>query len=359
MNFRCIIFFIILFLNACEGKKESIFFHLEKNDSISRYFYKIASNKKISLKKRQKAIDSSYKLLFQSKKDTFLHKVLYKKSYLHYLNEEYDSLLYYSNILYKELQFNDSSSYKGKISFLKGFYYANIAFKPDSALYYYNQSKNIYQKTLDTIRTSKSLLNMSYVQLGNSDYFGSKETSTQALNLLELSNENSEYLSIAYDVLATSNRKLLNHKDAILYFKKAIEKATSKDDKLLFKNNLATTYIDIKRFNKAIIILKEIVQDVNKQKYPMAYARALDNLAYLQWLKDSKNVKSVFVKALNIRETNNDKVGLMASYTHLGEFYMIKNKTEAIDYFNKAIEISKTIKKTKNRIRCLTVFNEN
>ncbi len=340
-------------LNSCVEKEKSNFFHLKKSDSISNYYYKIANDKKTNLKKREQAINIAYKRLLKLKKDTFLYKVLYKKAYIHYLNGEYDSLLYYSDILEKELEFNNTNPYKPKITSLKGFYYANIAYDTDSAFYYYNQSKNIYKKLSDTIQIAKTLLNISYIQLDNSDYFGSKESVTEAIELLRKKG-NEQYLPSFYHVLATNNRKLLNYEDAFFYYRKAIEKAIIKDDELLFKNNLSAAYIDVNSYNKAIAILKEIVKDSTiRIEQPKIYARALDNLAYSQWLEDSRNVNNTFQEALNIRKTHKDKLGLLASYTHLGEFYMKKNKTQAINYFIKAINTSKSIKNPKGELDAL------
>ena len=46
-----------------------------------------------------------------------------------------------------------------------------------------------------------------------------------------------------------------------------------------------------------------------------------------------------------MRIQNNDERGLIASYTHLGEFYSKNNPKKAKSYFNEVITLSKTIKK--------------
>jgi len=193
---------------------------------------------------------------------------------------------------------------------------------------------------------------MAFIQQNSSDYFGSKETITEALVFLQPSKEK-KYIASAYNLLADNYQHLLNNKDAIVYFKKAIEETNSASNKLVFMNNLATSYIENNEYEKAISILNTILSDSITIHNPIKKARVLDNLTYAQWLKDDGDVSASFLKALEIRKENNDKRGLIASYTHLGEFYTSKNKQKAVTWFHKAIKASKRIKNPRGELDAL------
>ncbi len=336
---------------SCYSKQDDGLDASKSSKNVSRY-YNLAKNKDQNLKQRQTAINTAYKLLFNGQNDTLLHKVLYQKSIIHYSQKEYDSLLYYNDLLLNYLKGTQNYYYLGKANYLKAFYLDEIKFSSDSAFYYYNQSNKFFLTSQDSSRVGYNLLNMSYIQQGGSDYFGSKETITNALVFLK-NTKDVNYLASAYNVLALNNRKLLNREDAIKYYTKAINITKSTKSKLLYENNLAATYIDDKKYDEAIFLLKKNLQDSIILNLPKEKARSIDNLAYTQWLKDGKDVKENLLNALDIRNKQNDKSGLVASYTHLGEFYTHKNKQKAIKWFNKAIDVSKIIKNPKGELDAL------
>lgn len=233
--------------------------------------------------------------------------------------------------------------YVAKQYYLIGYYYEEVAQNPDSAFKNYNSSKNYYKKYGDSSWIGRNLSNMGIIQKDQNDFFGSKETLTEALQYLQPSGDLT-YISSSYATLGTNHRKLLNYQDAIVYYQKAIQTTNSDDSKLIFQNNLATCYIDNKEYDKAISILKLVLKDsllvINKKEYP----RVLDNLAYANWLSGKEKGEEHFLQALEIRRHNNDKRGQIASYTHLGEFYSMNNPKKAKAYFDTVISLSKTIK---------------
>ncbi|MEW4923533.1 ATP-binding protein [Algibacter sp. 2305UL17-15] len=222
----------------------------------------------------------------------------------------------------------------------------------DSAFYYYNQSKKNFKIVNDSTNTGKQLLSMSIIQQIEDDYIGSKETVAEAIPYLK-KKKDAKYLASSYNVLAINHQELLNYKDATTYYLKAIETTNSKADKFIYQNNLATTYIDGKHYNNAITLLRPIEQDSTIQKSSDQYATIIDNLGYAQWLEDKSNTQNLLLKALNIKINNNDKHGQIASYIHLGNFFLKKNPNEALRYLNKAIKTSKQIKSPKGELEAL------
>ncbi|WP_303318514.1 hypothetical protein Q4Q34_04175 [Flavivirga abyssicola] len=351
MDYKLLVIVFISLLYSCEYKEAGNIENHKMLDSISSY-YNFSKDKTQNPAKRKEAINNAYRLLFMQPNDTLLYKVLYRKAIIHNVLKEYDSLIYYNALLLKKATISNNYYYQGKANYLKAYYLNTVKYMPDSAFSYYNQSKNNFIILKDSSEIGKRLLNMAYIQQSNSDYFGSKETITNALKYLSLKKDE-KYVASAYYVLASNNKNLLNFEDAIEYYKKAIEITKSDIDKLAYKNNLAILYIEKKAYGKAISILEVIIKDSLVQKNVIKKARAIDNLAYALWLGKSKNVENLFFDALNIRVKHNDKYGLLASYNHLGEFYLKKDSKKSLVWFNKALKTSKTIKNAKGEIEAL------
>ncbi len=312
------------------------------NDSIL-FYHNISMDKTLALNKRLNAINKSLFLLKASDKDTIYSQLLYKKNRLLFSLEEYDSL-HVSNLelINHALQIKDDI-FLGKQYYLMAYYFDKIANNSSETFQNYNTSKNYFSKKGDSSWIGKCLYNMGTIQKNKNDFFGSKESLTEALQYLN-NKKDSKYISSCYNALGTNHRKLLNYIDALKYYAKAIETANSKKDKLIYQNNLAATYIDNEQYKKAIAILESISKDSLTQNSNQKYARVLDNLAYAKWLSGLNQTEDQFIKALWIRKKEKDQRGQIASYTHLGEFYTRKNPSKAKAYFDSVIQLSKKLK---------------
>jgi tetratricopeptide (TPR) repeat protein len=311
-------------------------------DSVLLY-YNLSRDDRHSLSSRYQAISKSYSLLNNNEKDPIYPKVLYQKNLLHFSAGEYDSLLVYHNRFVSGTSGEKNAFTLGKQYYLMGYYFDEIADSYGKAVENYTLSKEHFERVKDSSEIGRNLLNIGTIQKDQNDFFGSKETLVEALKYLNHDQEK-RYVTYCYNALATNHRKLLNYSEAINYYFKAIEATDSEKDKLLYKNNLAATYIDNKNYDDAISVLNNIQKDsfliMNKKEY----ARVLDNLAYAKWLSSKKLDKVSFLHPLNLRKQNNDKRGQIASYTHLGEFYSIQLPAKAKSYFDTVIQLSKTLK---------------
>ncbi|WP_139062498.1 tetratricopeptide repeat-containing sensor histidine kinase [Aquimarina megaterium] len=352
MNYKAFILFLTPFLFSCHNKHTTSpnlgDVHI---DSIV-YYYDVSKDKAQTIDSRQEAIDKAYQQVVAQQNDTLYVKVLYRKSVLHYSQKQYDSLTYYNDLLLAKAKESGDLYYTGKANYLKAYYLHAIQYSLDSSFYYYNKSKNNFLSIPDSSQVGRRLLNMAHIQQNCSDYFGSKETTTEALQYLD-KQKDTNYIASAYNVLAMNNLKLLNDKDATLFYKKAIEITKDQKNLLVYKNNLGTVYIGTQEYQKAIELFKGILKDSLINKIPKQRARVLDNLAYARWRKDTLDVRNDFLKALEIRTKHNDKSGLIASYTRLGEFFLQKDSNEAISWFQKAIRISKRVKNPKGELDAL------
>lgn len=308
------------------------------------YYYNRSLDKKLSLMQKQREINRSFFFAKDHIKDTLYSQILYQKNSLHFSSQEYDSLQVYHHLLINHaLQIGDNYMLAYQY-YLMGYYFGKIAHNSEKAFQNYTLSKGYYEQISDSSGVGRNLLNMGTIQKDFNDFFGSKETLTEAIQFL-IPVKDTTYIAQSYNLLATDHRKLLNFADAFEYYNKAIDISSSDVDKLVYKNNLAVTYIDNKQYDRAISMLEKIVHDSllidNKVEYP----RVLDNLAYAKFLSGKESKEDSFLRALEIRIQNNDERGQIASYTHLGEFYSKSNPKKAKSNFNKVIALSKTIKK--------------
>ncbi|MFS4469574.1 sensor histidine kinase [Maribacter sp. 2210JD10-5] len=278
-----------------------------------------------------------------TRNDSIYNRVLYEKNFIHFSLKQYDSLIFFGSLLIKNNDLSKSHAYLGKQHHLLAYYFDEQAQIPDSAFYHYNLSKGYFARQKDSSQVGRRLLTMAQIQKNQNDFFGSKETLTEALQYLHAGRDD-KYVASSYNALGTNHRKLLNYQDAIKYFSLAIDITRSLKDRLIYLNNLGATYVDNGQYNEAISLLESIVRDSTLLNNKKEYARVLDNLTYSHWLNGGPIKVEAFLEPLAIRKQNKDKRGKIASYTHLGEFYSKTNTRIATSYFDSVIQLSKTLK---------------
>ena len=299
-------------------------------------------NKELELEDRLVLLDSAFSKPLELTDS--LKLVIYSlKSSLHYFARQRDSSFYYDRLLLKKALSMENHHFSAEANMNIARYYKWQGIY-DSAYYYNNDAKKDFQKLNDSSKVGRRLLSMGVLQQDQNDFFGSKETLTEALNYLQ-SKKDHKYITSVYSELATNHRKLNNFDDAVGYLSKAIETSNSVRDLLIYKNNLAVTYIDNRELDKAIKILEGIKKDSLIQGNKIEYARVLDNLAYAKWRGgDYLHTEKELLNALSIRIQNNDKRGQIASYTHLGEYQQKRNSKKAWAYFDTVIQLARQLK---------------
>ena len=332
---------VVLVLFSCSGNRSDTTIRSQELEAVQEY-YNFSKSDSLFPTENKKWINKALLLASKLKADMTIDKILYQKNRLHLELREYDSLVFYDKYLIKQAKKVDDRLIFAYQNYLMGYYYEKIVGIPDSAFVRYSRSKTYYQQLNDSIWIGKNLLNMANIQQTQSDFFGSKETLTEALQYLDEENKND--IASAFNTLGTNHRKLYNYQDAEKYFLKAIALTESDENRLGIKNNQAVNYLDNGEFTRAAKLLKEIVEDSLLNRKSSQYARVLDNLAYAIWLSDKPINKESFFKSLNLRKQANDKRGMISSYTHLGEFYSKTEPQRAEAYFDTVIQLSKTIR---------------
>ncbi|MFD2826473.1 tetratricopeptide repeat protein [Leeuwenhoekiella polynyae] len=348
---KTLLLLIYVLLISCT-EKQRVFQNTTTSriDSTLKYFEK-SKNVDLPLKTQYELTEKAFKLGSTIPSDTLFLRILYQKNWLHFSLGQYDSLIKYDKVLRRLSEELKNELFLARQNYLMGYYYEAIAQKPDSSFLRYNNSRNYFQRLNDSVWIGKNLLSMGIVQKNQSDFFGSKETLTEALQYLDRGNKND--VASAFSTLGTNHRKLYNYKDAEEFYLNAIALTESEENSVGIKNNLAATYIDNGEFARAAKLLNEIADNSSLKIKSSQYARVLDNLAYATWLSHKSTNKESFLRPLNLRKQANDKRGMLSSYTHLGEYYSQLNPTKAAKYLDSVIQISKLIKAPRAELDAL------
>lgn len=243
----------------------------------------------------------------------------------------------------------NNEAYLGHLNFRLGLYFNQIN-QRDSAFYYYNIAKKHLFKTKDSLQLGTCFLNVAYIESNFGDY--TKSDSSAVASIKFTNGKKVTTTASAYNVLAINSKQRAIYKDAINYYKKGIAITTRKSSKIIYKNNLANVYKELKEYSKAILILENLLKDsiVNLK----TKARVIDNLAHIKWLNNSnESVEKDLLFAKSIRIQEKDTYGLAASYTHLSDFFKEKDTEKALLYADKFYEVAKELLSPEGQIEAI------
>jgi len=224
----------------------------------------------------------------------------------------------------------------------------------DSAFFAFNRAKDIYIEVNDSLKVANCLINMAITQKDQGDYFGAQETALQAVDYLDKSNpEHYVYLSTNYNNLGAATGKLSDFEQALTFYKAALQFSQDSLNGLIYQNNMAICYQNLKDYDKAIQIYADIYEKVKDNK--RQYARILSNLARTKWLADAAfPAADEFLTSLAIRESENDLWGMNASYVHLTDYYADVYPDTALWYAKKMYDTAKKIQSPDDQIYALS-----
>lgn len=221
----------------------------------------------------------------------------------------------------------------------------------DAAFDFFLKAKNEYQITKDSLGIGKSLVNMAIIQCDKSDYFGSLETSIEALSFLKKKDSITKIvLASNYNCMAISSSDLKNYQDATKYYQKALELTDNQENQSVYYNNLGDNYLRQKNIKKAIENFSKSLENSDS----ITYARTINNLALAKSIKNPNfNPLPDFYQALKIREKINDPLSLNSSYATLSDYYISKNNDSAIFYAKKMHETASRIESPDDQLNAL------
>lgn len=227
-------------------------------------------------------------------------------------------------------------------------FYSNT--KKDSAFLYFT---NVTDSSRDSLLVAMAYSYMAMIQDDAGDYFGGQESALEGLKHVNEKNPQHHYcLSSIYNELGVSSAGLKNYNAAIEYYDLAIKFQQNDTYKNIFQNNRAVAYRDKGDYQNAIQILDSLV--IKQRNNPLAYARAITNLASIQWLADPAfyPVPELLV-ALDIRRKEKNDLAIASSYNHLSDYYLTHNTDSALWYAGNMYTLAKTVNSSDQKTDAL------
>ncbi len=229
----------------------------------------------------------------------------------------------------------------------------NIAFNE------YNKSKLLFEKLKDSANIAYILIQMAAIQQVNGDYYGSKETVTEALPYVK---KNNDYTSDINNTLGIADKELSLYNDAIHYYKKAANEFKDPLKKQISLSNIAPVYIQQKKYDQAITLLESILSNkLLKEKGQEAReARLKDNLGYAYFKKgmDEKGFR-LMKDALKTRTEFKDTYGSIESYLHIADYYAKKDIQKSDENALLAYNTATKLNSVDERLEALQILISN
>lgn len=199
----------------------------------------------------------------------------------------------------------------------------------DSAFYYFNRAATASD---DSLQSAMAYTYMAIIQSDKGDYYGAQESLLQSLQHLdEKIDRDHPYLLSDFNELGSVSLNLKNYDAAITYYNQALKYSTNEDSRVIALSNKAVAYQKKKEYAAAISIYDSILDKTkNNQK---RYARILSNREFTRWLDNPQyNAIPGLIQAYKIREKEQDRWGLNASYAHLADYYFLSKPDSALFY---------------------------
>jgi len=214
----------------------------------------------------------------------------------------------------------------------------------NSSFYEFNKSKQLYETLKDSANIGYILIQIACIQQVNGDYYGSKETATEALPYVK---KNNAYRADINNIFGIADKELSLYDDAIFYYKKAVNGYTSPVGKQMSLNNIAVVYIQQKKYDKAITLLESLLRKKILKEKDQAARRSIviDNLGYAYFKKGMDEKGFLLMnEALLLRNEIKDTYGSIESYLHLADYYskkdFQKSDANALAAYNTATKLN-------------------
>ncbi|MDB0613688.1 tetratricopeptide repeat protein [Tenacibaculum maritimum] len=166
----------------------------------------------------------------------------------------------------------------------------------DSAYKYYQKSKNIYLSLQDSAKIAERLLNLAKIESDNELYFKSDSTAVLALKYEKGKKEKkNNHLASVYNCLGINANEQKEHKEAIKWYKLAIEATNDTPKKLRYMSNMAVNYKELKKYEHSIDLYRRIMRDAYYDSLPLySKGKIIDNYAFVKFLGGKKVEKKSF-----------------------------------------------------------------
>ncbi|TDP02271.1 ATP-binding protein [Flavobacterium sp. 245] len=223
----------------------------------------------------------------------------------------------------------------------------------DSSFYYYNKSKALYEKGKDSTNLVYILAQIALIQQINGDYYGSKETLTEALPYIK---KKDIYTSTINNLYGIAEKELSNYDDAIYYYDQGLKDCPDPSCKENTLNNIAVVYIHQKKYDQAIKILDSISNTKTAADQSEKFkTRYIDNLGYALYKNgQTKKGLKLIEYSLELRKNIPYDYGSIESNLHLAELYVENEPLKSKDYALKAYRTATKLHSIDERLEALS-----
>ncbi|KUJ60839.1 histidine kinase [Flavobacteriaceae bacterium CRH] len=231
--------------------------------------------------------------------------------------------------------------------------------KFNSAFYYFNKSKIDFETGKDSANVVFCLIQMASIQQINGDYYGSKETLTEALPFVK---KKDIYSAAINNYFGIADKELSLYNDAIFYYNEAIKDIADSISKHAPLNNIAVIYIEQKKYDKAISLLESILENktFDNPSFINSKARILDNLGFAYFKKgNTDNGLKFMIQGLELRKNIDDTYGSIESYLHLAQYFEKTDRKKSANFAQNAYNIATKFNSVDERLKALSFLISN
>ncbi|WP_394773452.1 ATP-binding protein [Flavobacterium sp.] len=198
---------------------------------------------------------------------------------------------------------------------------------------------------------------MATIQQINGDYYGSKETLTEALPYIK---KKDIYSAAINNFFGIADKELSLYNDAVFYYKEALKDCTDEICKQSPLNNIAVLYIQQKKYAEAIKILESIIDKRVLDKELVKKAGIIDNLGFA-YFKKGLHEKGLLLlnEGLQLRNNIDDTYGKIESNLHLAEYYSKTNPEKSHQFAKISYQIATKLHSIDERLESLSFLISN
>jgi signal transduction histidine kinase len=342
------LFIVFLLVVSChKDGNENITIHKEIDEFISSEQYDIEKIKS-NLKRARILCDG----LPNDSIKSYYYRKISCEYYNYSLWETYYNLTKENIVFSKKI--NDTLTL-GKLYYDLGdyFYEKNLN---DSSFYYYNKAlKTIPILNKEKIRT---LFNIAKLYKNENQLIESEVQLIKTISYAKAKN-NVRLLYECYSVLGGVQNGLKNYTEAIKSYHISKNYLNKIPNDELYPvlvsenyNNTANVYLNMKDYPKAIEFYQKGLKIGNiKIDSPKVYAILTDNLTYAKLKSGTLKSPDKFFEALRIRDSLDNKLGIIMSQQRIGEYYLReKDSSRALQHFSIAYDLAKQTRTHRDQL---------
>jgi len=318
-------FLLLLFFLCCSEKEQAqvVAKNTIQNDSLSSWVAK-SESPKITEAQRKSLIAKAYQLAINTKNDTV------KAQHLSLLSFKLPSLA--DSSLYRNINKEAiKSNYSINDSLAIGNAYWDLAFfldrniVKDSAFYFYSEAQKMFDGIGNESFSGQMLYYMATLQVQIKDYVGSETTTIKAIEIFKPLQDNDQLFK-CYNLLGIALGGVGEFEKSLAYYKEALYYLEQLPNPSVYEasltNNIGIVYRNNMQYSEAIENFTKVLQtDSLIIKRPSIYALALSNLATTKlYQKDTSEVKSMLLRAIDLKRKENEIGSLASSYFNLAEY---------------------------------------